>query len=110
VPEASVSLGNASGLIFKAQMTGPITRRDALLRTAALASAGMIPAAPLTGFTAPLDKLAHGEEIDGALQASVGVREITGVVAMAAKEQSVVYGGAFGFRDIATAIWTPRPH
>jgi methyl acetate hydrolase len=84
-------------------MTGPITRRDALLRTAALASAGMIPAAPLTGIAAPLDRLAHAEEIDRALQASVSAREIPGVVAMAAKEQSVVYEGAFGFRDMATA-------
>src|SRR6478736_155496 len=84
-------------------MTGPITRRDALLRTAALASAGMIPAAPLTAIAAPLSKLAHTEEIDSALQASVSAREIPGVVAMAANEQSVVYEGAFGFRDMASA-------
>src|SRR6478736_759179 len=84
-------------------MTGPITRRDALLRTAALASAGMIPAAPLTAIAAPLSKLAHTEEIDSALQASVSAREIPGVVAMAANQQSVVYEGAFGFRDMATA-------
>src|SRR6478672_992143 len=82
-------------------MTGPITRRDALLRTAALASAGMIPAAPLTAIAAPLSKLAHTEEIDSALQASVSAREIPGVVAMAANQQSVVYEGAFGFRDMA---------
>ncbi len=63
----------------------------------------MIPAAPLTGIAAPLNKLAHSEEIDRALQASVSAREIPGVVAMAAKEQSVVYEGAFGFRDIAAA-------
>ncbi len=49
-------IGNASGLIFKTQMTGPIPRRDALLRTAAVASAGMIAAAPLTAVAAPLDK------------------------------------------------------
>src|SRR6476660_6525746 len=84
-------------------MTLPITRREALLRTAALASAGMIPAAPLTAIAAPLSKLAHTEEIDSALQASVSAREIPGVVAMAALGQSVVYEGAFGFRDMATA-------
>src|SRR6476620_3234940 len=84
-------------------MTGPITRRDALLRTAALASAGMIPAAPLTAIAAPLNKLAHSDEIDRALQASVSAGEIPGVVAMAANQQSVVYEGAFGFRDMATA-------
>jgi CubicO group peptidase (beta-lactamase class C family) len=83
-------------------MTRPITRRDALLRTAALASAS-ISAAPLTAIAAPLDKPVHGEEIDRALQASVSAREIPGVVAMAANQQSVVYEGAFGLRDMATA-------
>jgi methyl acetate hydrolase len=82
-------------------MTGPITRRDALLRTAALASASLIPAAPLTSIAAPLAKPADNE-IDRALQARVAAREIPGVVAMAANEQSVLYQGAFGFRDMAT--------
>ena len=80
-------------------MTGPFTRRDALLRTAALASASMIPA----GRAAPPNKPVRTEEIDRALQATVSAREIPGVVAMAANGQSVVYKGAFGFRDIATA-------
>jgi methyl acetate hydrolase len=84
-------------------MTGPITRRDALLRTAALASASMIPAASSAGIAAPLHKPARADEIDKALQARVAAREIPGVVAMAANEQSVVYEGAFGFRDMATA-------
>jgi methyl acetate hydrolase len=84
-------------------MTGPITRRDALLRTAALASASMIPAAPSTGIAASLNKPARVEKIDKALQARVSAREIPGVVAMAANEQSVVYEGAFGFRDMAAA-------
>ena len=63
----------------------------------------MIPAAPLTGIAASLNKPAHSEEIDRALQARVSAREIPGVVAMAANEQSVVYEGAFGFRDMAAA-------
>jgi methyl acetate hydrolase len=63
----------------------------------------MIPAAPLTGLAAPLNKPVHTEEIDRALQARVSAREIPGVVAMAANGQSVVYEGAFGFRDMATA-------
>jgi methyl acetate hydrolase len=84
-------------------MTGPITRRDALLRTAALASAGMFSAAPLTGIAAPLNKSVHNDEIDRALQARVSAREIPGVVAMATNQQSAVYEGAFGFRDMATA-------
>jgi methyl acetate hydrolase len=84
-------------------MTGPITRHDALLRTAALASASMIPAAPSTGIAASLNKPARVEQIDKALQARVSAREIPGIVAMAANEQSVVYEGAFGFRDMAAA-------
>src|ERR1700731_1505395 len=84
-------------------LTGPITRRDALLRTAALASASMITAAPLTGIAAPLNKPAHREEIDRELQARVSAREIPGVVAMAANQRSVIYEGAFGFRDMAKA-------
>ena len=67
-------------------MTRPVTRRDALLRTAALASASVIPAAPLIGIAAPLNKPAPREEIDRALQAMVSAREIPGVVAMAANE------------------------
>jgi len=63
----------------------------------------MIPAAPLTGIAAPLNRPARSEEIDRALQATVSAREIPGVVAMAANEQSVVYEGAFGFRDMAAA-------
>ena len=84
-------------------MTGSLTRRDALLRTAALASASVIPAAPIAGLAAPLNKPVHPEEIDRALLARVGAREIPGVVAMAANGQSVVYEGVFGFRDMATA-------
>jgi methyl acetate hydrolase len=80
-------------------MTGSFTRRDALLRTAALASASVIPAA----LAAPLNKPIHADEINRALQARVSAKAIPGVVAMAANGQSVVYEGAFGFRDIATA-------
>jgi methyl acetate hydrolase len=90
-------------LIFKTHMTSPITRRDALLRSAALASASMIAAAPAPAIAAPPRMAADSVEIDRALQAKVGAREIPGVVAMAANEQSVVYEGAFGFRDMATA-------
>jgi methyl acetate hydrolase len=63
----------------------------------------MFSAAPLTGIAAPLNKPVHSDEIDRALQARVSAREIPGVVAMAANQQSVVYEGAFGFRDMATA-------
>jgi methyl acetate hydrolase len=93
----------AFGDALKTQRTGSITLREALLRTAALASASMSLAAPLTSIAATLNKSAHSEEIDGEFQARVSAREIPGVVAMAANQQSVIYEGAFGFRDTATA-------
>jgi hypothetical protein len=40
----------------------------ALLRTAALASVGMIPAAPVPGIAVPPRQSARSEEIDRALQ------------------------------------------
>ena len=84
------------------KMTGSITRRDALLRTAALASASLVSAVPLTGIAAPLNQSAGVKEIDEELRARIRAREIPGVVAMAANEKSVIYEGAFGFRDMAT--------
>jgi methyl acetate hydrolase len=76
-----------------------LSRRDALLRTAGLATASLLGAAPLRG--APLLRPVHREEIDAALQRQVAAREIPGVVAMAANEASVIYEGAFGFRSMA---------
>jgi CubicO group peptidase (beta-lactamase class C family) len=81
-----------------------LTRRDALLRTAGLAAASIIPAASLPGAAAILRTPVQGEEIDAALLAKVAAREIPGVVAMAANETSVVYQGAFGPRNMATAV------
>jgi methyl acetate hydrolase len=81
-------------------MMGSITRRDALLRTAALASASMVAPAPSSLIAAPLHKPAHTDEIDRALKADVNAREIPGVVAMAADQQSVIYQAAFGLRDM----------
>ena len=78
-----------------------LTRRDALLRTAGCAAASLLPAA---GRAATLRKPVQGEEIDAALQAKVAAREIPGVVAMAADEGSIVYQGAFGPRNLATAV------
>lgn len=81
-------------------MADLLTRRDALLRTAGLAAASLMPAA---GVAAAVRKPVRGETIDAALQAKVAAREIPGVVAMAANETSVVYQGAFGARNIAAA-------
>ncbi len=78
------------------------TRRDALLRSAGLAAASMLPAVALPAAAA-VHKPVQGEEIDAALQAKVGLKEIPGVVAMAANETSVVYQGATGLRNMAAA-------
>jgi CubicO group peptidase (beta-lactamase class C family) len=59
----------------------------------------MMAAAPASA--APLLASARTEAIDKALIASVAANEIPGVVAMAANETSVLYGGAFGFRNMA---------
>ena len=82
-------------------MTGLLSRRDAILRTAGLAAASLVPAAALPGRAATIRKPVQAEEIDAALQAKVAAREIPGVVAMAANETSVVYQGAFGLRSMA---------
>ncbi|MET3843530.1 serine hydrolase domain-containing protein [Bradyrhizobium sp. OAE829] len=78
-----------------------LSRRDALVRSAGLAAAGLVSTA---GFAAPARKPVSGEAIDAALQAKVAAREIPGVVAMAANETSVVYQGTFGTRNVAAAI------
>src|SRR6476469_3610284 len=74
-----------------------LTRRDALLRTAGLAAASLVPAAAVA-------KPVQGEEIDAALQAKIAAREIPGVVAMAANENAIIYQGAFGPRSMAAAV------
>jgi CubicO group peptidase (beta-lactamase class C family) len=79
-----------------------LSRRDALLRTAGLATVGMLAAAPLRGIAAQGGKPVRSGEIDASLQAKVAAGEIPGVVAMAANEQAVVYQGAFGVRSMAT--------
>src|SRR4029453_10454714 len=72
-------------------MSGVLTRRDALLRSAALASASLIPAVP--SFAEK-----RGGSIDKALQSAVTAHEIPGVVAMAANADSILYEGAIGRR------------
>ena len=81
-----------------------LTRRDALLRTAGLAAASLVPAGASPGRAATIRKPVQAEEIDAVLQAKVAGREIPGVVAMAANETSIVYQGAFGPRSMATAV------
>src|SRR5205085_12265545 len=81
-----------------------ITRRDALLRTAALASASLLPAVPV------LAARPRSVDIGKWLQAAVTAHEIPGVVAMAANGDSILYEGAIGLRgacaDAAMSIDT----
>ena len=72
-------------------MSGVLTRRDALLRSAALASASLIPAVP--SFAEK-----RGGSIDKVLQSAVIAHEMPGVVAMAANADSILYEGAIGSR------------
>jgi CubicO group peptidase (beta-lactamase class C family) len=84
-------------------MTARLSRREVLLRTAAIAAAGAAPGAFSPGLAAPVRALPHGGDIDAILQARVDAAEVPGVVAMAASEAAVVYQGAFGVRDIGAA-------
>jgi CubicO group peptidase (beta-lactamase class C family) len=79
-------------------MTARFSRREALLRTAATAAGALIPA-----IAAPRHAMARGNEIDAALQRSVEMADVPGMVAMAATAQSVIYQGAFGARGIGAA-------
>jgi methyl acetate hydrolase len=89
-------------------MTAPLNRRDALLRTAAIAATGAIAGVPFAGVAAPLRALSRSGEIDAALQAGIDAAKVPGVVAMAATADQVVYQGAFGLRGIgAAAKMTP---
>ena len=84
-------------------MTVRFSRRDTLLRTAAVAAAGLIPGAAIPGLAAPLRAPSRSGEIDAILQARVDAADVPGVVAMAATEHSVIYQGAFGARSMGTA-------
>jgi CubicO group peptidase (beta-lactamase class C family) len=76
-----------------------VSRRDALLRTAAAAAAGLIPGAAIPGLAAPPRLQFRNDEMEAALQARVDAADVPGLVATAAAERSVVYQGAFGVRS-----------
>ncbi len=81
---------------------GSLTRRGALLRTIGLATASLIGGGSGPALAALRREAVQSADIDASLQAKVGAGEIPGVVAMAANEQSVLYEGAFGRRNMAT--------
>src|SRR4249920_3767122 len=84
-------------------MTMRLSRRDTLLRTAAVAVASLIPGPAVPGLAAPLRTLARSREIDAILQARVDAADVPGVVATAATGDSVIYQGAFGARSMGAA-------
>src|SRR3954471_17938749 len=84
-------------------MTVRFSRRDALLRSTAVAAAGLMSGAVIPGLAAPLRAPSHSGEIDAILQARVDAADVPGVVAMAAAEHAVIYQGAFGATSMGTA-------
>ena len=84
-------------------MTARFSRREALRRTAAVATASLLPGARFAGAAVPLRALSPRGEIDTILQAGIDAGEAPGVVAMIATESSVVYQGAFGARAMGAA-------
>jgi methyl acetate hydrolase len=79
------------------------SRRDVVLRTAAMAAAGAI-ADPLPAAPQPLRATPPGRDIDAALRAVVDSGRVPGVVAMAASAQGPIYQGAFGVRAQGAAV------
>jgi CubicO group peptidase (beta-lactamase class C family) len=80
-------------------MTAELSRRDALLRTMALAGAGLLPGAPVAGLAAIQPHRTVIGTIDAGLNAGISPSGVPGVVAMAATAQSVIYEGTFGLRN-----------
>ena len=77
-----------------------LNRRQIMLQSAALASTGLL--AP-PALAAQSRKPPQTGEIDAALQARVDAKEVPGIVAMTANEQSVLYERSFGLRNVAAA-------
>src|ERR1700761_2796720 len=70
-----------------------LTRRDALLRTLALA--GVSSLRTIAAAT-PRSAQPRSPDLDSILQGAVDARDVPGVVAMAATDRAVIYQGAFG--------------
>jgi len=81
----------------------PLSRRDVLKGTVALAAAASVGVATTTRW-----RRAEAQEstalprarIDGVLRQAVDAKEVPGVVAMAATDKGVLYEGAFGVRAL----------
>src|SRR6201996_9785949 len=81
------------------RMKGQLSRRDAL-QTLAMVGAGAVAGAPSSGRAVSVAVRDHA--IDTILQRAVDLREVPGVVAMAATDRAVIYEGAFGPRSVGT--------
>src|SRR6201996_6513886 len=81
------------------RMKGQLSRRDAL-QTLAMVGAGAVAGAPSSGRAVSV--AARDHSIDTILQRAVDLREVPGVVAMAATDRAVIYEGAFGPRAVGT--------
>jgi methyl acetate hydrolase len=77
-------------------MTSKLSRREALLRTVAIAGSSMMPGPALAAIPRHLTSIG---EIDAGLKASISASGVPGVVAMAANARSVIYEGTFGLRN-----------
>jgi methyl acetate hydrolase len=84
-------------------MTAQFSRREALLRTAAMAAGSAMAGVLRPGMAAPLRAASRSSEIDAVLKKCIEAADVPGVVAMAATAQSVIYQGAFGVRGAGAA-------
>lgn len=79
---------------------GQLSRRDAL-QALAMIGAGTFAGAPSSSRAVPAPVGDHA--IDAILQHAVDLRQVPGVVAMAATDRAVIYEGAFGPRSVGAA-------
>lgn len=78
-------------------MIARFSRRDVMMRTAAMATAGTMSNVSLAR-SSPIHALRQAHDVDAALRACVESGAVPGVVAMAAGAQAAIYEGAFGVR------------
>jgi hypothetical protein len=87
-----------------AMTSTPLSRRDVLKGTVAIAAAALVGVDNATrSHRAEAQESAAlpRARIDGALRQAVDAKDVPGVVAMAATDNGLFYEGAFGTRDLA---------
>ena len=83
--------------------TIPPSRRDVLKGAAVLAAAASVVPTPARSAMAQGAGASARAQIDGVLRQAVDVKEVPGVVAMAATDKGLLYEGAFGVRSMDAA-------